>query len=107
MLSVCLYIMAPEPISTAYLKNCSHHSVSLMCILVSLLDNGSVITAVTVTHQTRRVLCYPCRIKGKWPIISSQNILFYFEEPVIRYRFYVNTVRCDQRISHLRHICNK
>jgi hypothetical protein len=45
---LCMYIMAPEPVSTAY--------VCLMCIPLSLLGNASVkkVTARTNTHATKK-----------------------------------------------------
>jgi hypothetical protein len=72
-----MYIMAPEPISTAYFIN---------VYPLSLIGNGSVKTLpqqLIHTQQqkncwTRRFLCGPYRIKGKEAISSSQNFLFNY-----------------------------
>jgi hypothetical protein len=39
-----MYIMAPEPLSTAYFINPSHQSVSICVSFPSILGNGSVYT---------------------------------------------------------------
>jgi hypothetical protein len=42
-MKICMYTMAPEPVSTAYFMNPSHQSVCLYVYLrVSLLGNDSV-----------------------------------------------------------------
>jgi hypothetical protein len=78
------YFMEPEPISTAYIMNPSHHSVGLYVYTISLLGNGSVKTLPQKrtdmqqykTCWTYRFLRGPCRTKGKYVISSSQNFLF-------------------------------
>jgi hypothetical protein len=74
-----MYIMALEPISTAYFINPSHQCVC-MCLL---LGNGSVKTLPLQRmhmqqkkNYTYSFLRSPCRIKGKWAISSSQNFSF-------------------------------
>lgn len=77
------YVMAPEPISTAYfiepISPCVYICIPLSLIIISSATN---VTAVTSTHAsiaffwTRRFLCGLHRIKGKYAIISSQNFLF-------------------------------
>jgi hypothetical protein len=75
------YILAPEPISTAYIP-----PVSLcvyMRIPLSLLGNSSVKTLLRqqihrqqYKNWTRCFLCFRCCIKGKLAISSYQNFLF-------------------------------
>jgi hypothetical protein len=76
-----MYIMAHEPISRAYFINPSHHSVCL-----SLLDSNSLRKLAgqrihmhqQMNYWTRRFLCGPYRIKGKWANSSSQKFLLRF-----------------------------
>jgi hypothetical protein len=68
-----MYIMATEPIWTAYILNPSHHSVSVCVSLFSLLGNSSVnciplfiarqrlgenVTAATNTRNNRRIVAH-------------------------------------------------
>jgi hypothetical protein len=66
-MKLCMYIMAPEPISTTYFINPSH---TCMCIPLSLLGNDSVKTLTRQRTHTQQYNCYkrrflwgPCRIK--------------------------------------------
>jgi hypothetical protein len=84
-----LYIMAPEPISTANFINPSHQSLCLYVYpRISLLGNGFVKHGNEYTSNNRRIfwmrrfLYGPCRIKGKLVINSSQNFLLYIKEGV-------------------------
>jgi hypothetical protein len=64
-----MYIMAPEPISTAYLIN-PHQSVCLY-VYVARQQLGKIVTDAMNTHTaiedclTRRFLYGPCHIKGE------------------------------------------
>jgi hypothetical protein len=68
-----MYIMAPEPISTAFFINPSHQSVCLYVYppFVARQRLGKIFTAATKTHAwleyfwTRRFMYGPFRIKGK------------------------------------------
>jgi hypothetical protein len=55
-----MYIMAPEPISTAYLINPSHQSVYLHVYppIISRQRPGINVTAATNTHTTIEELLY-------------------------------------------------
>jgi hypothetical protein len=78
-----MHIMVPEPISTAYFINPSHQPACLHVYPASFARQrlGKNVTAATNTHArmeecwTRRFVCYPCRIKGKQRMSSSQNFL--------------------------------
>jgi hypothetical protein len=83
-MKLCMYIMEPEPISTAYFINPSQKSVCLYVYppFVARQRLGTNVTAATNTHAmeellARRFLRGPCRIRGKYTISSSQNVLFY------------------------------
>jgi hypothetical protein len=63
-----MYIMAPEPISTAYFINPSHQSVCLYVYpyIVARPGLGRNFTAATNTRETmEELLDGPCLIKGK------------------------------------------
>jgi hypothetical protein len=94
-----MYIMAPEPISTAYFINPSHQSVSVCVYLLSLLGKGSVkcippfvarqrlgknVTAATNTHNRRivgRIVLYAVRVvlneSGRLILPRTSCICFY------------------------------
>jgi hypothetical protein len=63
-----MYIIAPEPISTVYLKNSSHQSVCLYVYQLSLLGNGSVNVAGNGSIKTlsrHRIQIQQIRIVGR------------------------------------------
>jgi hypothetical protein len=65
-----IYIMVPEPISTAYLINPSHKFVCLyVYLLVAMQRIGKSVTAATNTHNNRRtvegVVFYAVRVVWK------------------------------------------
>jgi hypothetical protein len=68
-----MYIMALEPISTTYFINPSHQSVSVICIPLSLLGNGSVknVTAATNTRNNRRTADHV--VFCAFRIVSKEN----------------------------------
>jgi hypothetical protein len=79
-----MYIMANEPISTAFLISSFHQSV---CLYVNLLTVptqriGKDVTTATKTHATIEEFLdasfsiRSCRINGKQAISFSQNFLF-------------------------------
>jgi hypothetical protein len=82
-----MYIMAPEPISVAYLINPSHQSVCL-CVYcsISLLSNGSVNTfpAATKTRNNRKLIgrVVLCAVR----VESKENLWVYLCIPVDRER---------------------
>jgi hypothetical protein len=73
-----MYIMAPEPMSTAYFINPSHQSVYLPIVATQRL--GIHVLAATKNCWRRRLLCGPCGMKVKNMINSSQNFSFHFGE---------------------------
>jgi hypothetical protein len=60
-----MFIMAPEPISTAYLTNPSYQSVSLYVypFIVARQLLGTKFTAVTNKYATTEELLDPCGIR--------------------------------------------
>jgi hypothetical protein len=69
-----MYIMATEPISTAYFINPKCVCVSVCVSPIGATQRlGKNITAETNTYAN---LCGQCRMKGKYAISSSQNFLF-------------------------------
>jgi hypothetical protein len=57
-----MYIMASEPVSTAYFINPSHQSVSVYVFLLSLLGNGSVKTSPRQRiHAIEELLAFSMR----------------------------------------------
>jgi hypothetical protein len=46
-----MYIMAPEPVSTAYIINLSHQSVCLYVYSLPLLGNESLNTSLTLLEN--------------------------------------------------------
>jgi hypothetical protein len=78
-----MYIMAPEPVSTAYFINPSHQSVCLYVyrFFVARQWLGKNTTAIFTKQQWKNFwtcpfLCGPQPIKGTYAIASSQNFLF-------------------------------
>jgi hypothetical protein len=67
-----MHLMTPERISTAYFINPSHQSVCLYVYprIVARKRLGKNVTAEKNTRNSRivlmrRLLCGPCRVKGK------------------------------------------
>jgi hypothetical protein len=107
-----LYIMATEPVSTAYIINKSLSSVcmSLCTCLLSLLGHCSVNTfprqwihATIEQFWRRSFLCGPCHIKRKWAVISSQNSCFCIKRIGARIQIvispYSRSLNCEVNIS--------
>jgi hypothetical protein len=93
-----MYIMAPEPISTEYIINPSHQPVCLYVYptIVARQWIGKKVTGTVNIHATIEQLldapfCILCRIKGKYAISCSQNVLFLVHFTVfdntVNYRF--------------------
>jgi hypothetical protein len=61
------YIMAPEPISTAYFINPSHQSVCLYVYSLNVARQwlSKNVTVAMNTHATIKELLDACHIKGK------------------------------------------
>jgi hypothetical protein len=74
-----MYIMAPQPVSTAYFLNPSHQSVYLYVYPPILVRQrfGKNVTATTTTHATIEELLY-MSYQGKQAISSSQSFLFCY-----------------------------
>jgi hypothetical protein len=119
-----MYIMAPEPISTVYLINLSHQSVSI-CLLLSLQDNGSVkcippfgarqrlgkdVPRATNTRNSGRifggVMLYAVRVLYKESLCIPLSLLgakwrrFRSNEELLEASF---SMRC---LSYQRKVCN-